>query len=61
MIFARFPSHTVVGEEDGRTISQGINWIIDPIDGTKSLVCRIPLFGDAGRGVGWPSASLRND
>ncbi|AFT86106.1 myo-inositol-1(or 4)-monophosphatase [Paraburkholderia phenoliruptrix BR3459a] len=45
MIASRFPSHTVVGEEAGGTISSGISWIIDPIDGTKSFVCGVPLFG----------------
>jgi inositol-phosphate phosphatase / L-galactose 1-phosphate phosphatase / histidinol-phosphatase len=45
MIAARFPSDNLVGEEGGGTISSGINWVIDPIDGTKSFVCGIPLFG----------------
>ncbi|TKC91834.1 histidinol phosphate phosphatase [Trinickia terrae] len=45
MIASRFPSHNLVGEEHGGTISSGINWVIDPIDGTKSFICGIPLFG----------------
>lgn len=42
----RFPDHSVVGEEygaDGRASS--FRWVVDPIDGTKSFVRGVPLFG----------------
>ena len=32
-----FPEHNVVGEEHGGQITGEIDWVIDPIDGTKSL------------------------
>lgn len=45
-IATRFPDHAVVGEEygaDGRT--SAFRWIVDPIDGTKSFIRGVPLFG----------------
>ena len=56
-IAARFPEHGIVGEEMGVTPGQGPVWVIDPIDGTKSFVTGLPLFGtliallDGGRPV----------
>ncbi len=42
-----FPAHSIIGEEHGRT--EGTNphyrWIIDPIDGTKSFIHGVPLYG----------------
>ena len=40
-----FPTHGIVGEEFG-TIegSEPARWIIDPIDGTFSFICRVPLY-----------------
>lgn len=41
----RFPEHRVVGEEQGGTIAgSGYEWIIDPIDGTKTFIRGVPLF-----------------
>ena len=41
-----FPGDGLIGEEFGNSQSQtGINWIIDPIDGTKSFVQGVPLYG----------------
>ena len=41
-----FPQDGVLGEEFGETPSQnGYRWILDPIDGTKSFVSGVPLFG----------------
>lgn len=41
-----FPSHSIIGEEHGRTEGDAdYRWIIDPIDGTKSFVCGVPLWG----------------
>ena len=42
---ARFPDYGFFGEELGEQGSRdGPRWIIDPIDGTKSFVRRIPFF-----------------
>jgi histidinol phosphatase-like enzyme (inositol monophosphatase family) len=45
--FAReTPAFGVLGEEFGETPGDGRHrWIIDPIDGTKSFIHRVPLFG----------------
>ncbi|MGM0453503.1 MAG: inositol monophosphatase family protein [Thermodesulfobacteriota bacterium] len=42
-----YPDHAIVGEEYGTSASSrdDIRWIIDPIDGTKSFVHGVPLFG----------------
>jgi histidinol-phosphatase len=46
-IEARYPSHAVLGEEFGETRRPASNhlWILDPIDGTKSFVRGVPLYG----------------
>jgi len=47
-IRAAFPDHTFFGEEGEKVDLQnhkGFTWIIDPIDGTKSYIRGIPLFG----------------
>lgn len=42
----KFPSDGVLGEEYGEQASAaGRRWIIDPIDGTKSFVRGVPLWG----------------
>jgi histidinol phosphatase-like enzyme (inositol monophosphatase family) len=45
-ISARYQDHSVVGEEYGAdTRSSAFRWVVDPIDGTKSYVRGVPLFG----------------
>lgn len=44
-IAAYFPGHGVYGEEFGAEITSDEIWVIDPIDGTKSFVTGVPLFG----------------
>jgi histidinol-phosphatase len=46
-ITARFPDHAVLGEEYGLSGSEDAEyrWILDPIDGTKSFVRGVPLYG----------------
>lgn len=40
------PGHGILGEEFGETAGDGRHrWILDPIDGTKSFVHHVPLFG----------------
>jgi histidinol-phosphatase len=41
----RFPADAIQGEEFGeRGGSSGYQWIIDPIDGTKSFITGVPLY-----------------
>jgi myo-inositol-1(or 4)-monophosphatase len=42
-----FPGHAIVGEEFGLKSAEGARyrWIVDPIDGTKSFLRGIPLYG----------------
>lgn len=40
-----FPNHGILGEEEGESGSKVERWVIDPIDGTKSFVAGVPLFG----------------
>lgn len=46
MIRNAFPDHGILGEElgDDRIDAEYV-WVIDPIDGTRSFVCGIPLWG----------------
>lgn len=42
----RFPDDGILGEEDGETRPGAARrWIVDPIDGTKSFVRGVPLWG----------------
>ncbi len=47
LIAARYPSHQIVGEEHGTTVGTDprYRWILDPIDGTKTFVRGVPLYG----------------
>lgn len=41
-----FPADSVLGEEFGETAgTSGFRWILDPLDGTKSFIHGVPLFG----------------
>lgn len=46
MIARRFPTHGVLGEEFGpdRTDAEFV-WVLDPVDGTKSFITGVPLWG----------------
>jgi myo-inositol-1(or 4)-monophosphatase len=43
----KYPGHAILGEEFGESHGSGetFRWIIDPIDGTKSFMRGIPLYG----------------
>jgi len=41
----RFPGEPVFGEEYGRSGDGEEIWIVDPIDGTRSFIVGLPLFG----------------
>ena len=46
LIMKEFPDHGIVGEEfSDHHAGAEYQWILDPIDGTKSFVCGVPLFG----------------
>ena len=47
IIARHFPTHPIIGEEHGSTpgSSQDYRWIIDPVDGTKSFIHGVPLWG----------------
>ncbi len=42
-----YPGHGIVGEEFGVTAGNGsaFRWAVDPIDGTKSFIRGVPLYG----------------
>ena len=42
---ARFPEDAILGEEFGASSGRNRRWFIDPIDGTKSFVRGVPLWG----------------
>ncbi|WP_146592748.1 histidinol-phosphatase [Novipirellula galeiformis] len=45
MLGERFPDDTVQGEEFAeKTGTSSYRWVVDPIDGTKSFVCGVPLY-----------------
>jgi histidinol phosphatase-like enzyme (inositol monophosphatase family) len=45
-IAARFPNDAILGEEFGATPgTSGRRWLIDPVDGTKTFVRGVPLWG----------------
>jgi myo-inositol-1(or 4)-monophosphatase len=43
----QFPGHAIVGEEHGTAEKEGAShrWFIDPIDGTRSFVRGVPMYG----------------
>lgn len=53
-IETRYPAHAILGEEFGKNLpspsgrgegGDGFRWILDPIDGTKSFLRGVPLYG----------------
>jgi histidinol-phosphatase len=45
-IARQFPDDAIVGEEFGESPgTSGYRWILDPIDGTKSFIFGVPLYG----------------
>jgi inositol-phosphate phosphatase/L-galactose 1-phosphate phosphatase/histidinol-phosphatase len=46
LIEKRFPEHGILGEEFGPIRADAeFLWVLDPIDGTKSFISGVPLFG----------------
>ncbi|MGS0625766.1 inositol monophosphatase family protein [Ralstonia sp. VS2407] len=44
-ISQRYPQHAFFGEESGGIMQDAATWVVDPVDGTKSFICGVPLFG----------------
>lgn len=40
-----YPDHGIIGEEFGNTPGDRYSWVLDPIDGTRSFISGIPLWG----------------
>ncbi|MEJ2051587.1 MAG: histidinol-phosphatase, partial [Calditrichota bacterium] len=46
LIIEQYPDHGILGEELGSYKPDAeYQWILDPIDGTRSFICGTPLFG----------------
>ncbi|MGV8997201.1 MAG: histidinol-phosphatase [Parvibaculaceae bacterium] len=46
LIARDYPTHGIYGEEHGRETGTSENyWVIDPIDGTRSFISGVPLWG----------------
>ena len=46
IIMHRHPAHGILGEESGLHQPRArYRWVLDPIDGTKSFISGVPLFG----------------
>ncbi|WLI77190.1 inositol monophosphatase family protein [Kosakonia sp. H02] len=45
LITARYPSHSIMGEEFGLTGSGPLQWVLDPVDGTRPFLCGLPVWG----------------
>ncbi|AQS65495.1 MULTISPECIES: histidinol-phosphatase [Rhizobium/Agrobacterium group] len=46
LIRSEYPDHGILGEEFGNEgADAGLVWVIDPIDGTRSFISGIPLWG----------------
>ncbi|HZS85842.1 MAG TPA: histidinol-phosphatase [Stellaceae bacterium] len=46
LIESQYPKHGILGEEHGAVrAGADLVWVLDPIDGTKSFISGVPLFG----------------
>ena len=46
LISEHHPAHGIYGEEHGRVAGTSpLTWVIDPIDGTRSFIAGVPLWG----------------
>lgn len=45
LIEGRYPGHGIVGEEFSARPGNHLTWVLDPIDGTRSFITGMPLFG----------------
>ncbi len=46
LLAERFPDHGIIGEEwDAKASAGAFDWVVDPIDGTRSFISGVPLWG----------------
>ena len=45
LILCNYPDHSIYGEEESFIKNGKYEWCIDPIDGTKSFIQGVPLWG----------------
>tara|TARA_Y100000748_G_scaffold269245_1_gene241259 strand:+ start:1709 stop:2509 length:801 start_codon:yes stop_codon:yes gene_type:complete len=45
LINKQFPNHSILGEENSIIKNSEYEWCVDPIDGTKSYIQGVPLWG----------------
>ena len=45
LIQKNYPNHSIIGEEETFKKNNTYEWCIDPIDGTKSFIQGMPLWG----------------
>lgn len=45
LIESRYPGHGILGEEFSARYGNHYTWVLDPIDGTRSFITGMPLFG----------------
>lgn len=46
LITVKYPTHGILGEEESAVVgSEEITWVLDPIDGTRSFITGLPLWG----------------
>tara|TARA_B000000532_G_scaffold244028_1_gene242049 strand:+ start:543 stop:1340 length:798 start_codon:yes stop_codon:yes gene_type:complete len=45
IILNNYPNHSIIGEEESYLKKNEYEWCIDPIDGTKSYIQGVPLWG----------------
>ena len=45
LILKYYPDHSIIGEEETHSKNSAYEWCIDPIDGTKSFIQGMPLWG----------------
>ena len=45
LILKTYPNHSILGEEESFIKKNEFEWCIDPIDGTKSYIQGVPLWG----------------
>ncbi|PZU83291.1 MAG: histidinol-phosphatase [Shinella sp.] len=45
LIRKKFPEHAILGEEYGAEGDGNVQWVLDPIDGTRPFLCGLPVWG----------------
>ena len=45
LIGLEYPDHAILGEEFGLSGEGPIQWVLDPVDGTRPFICGLPVWG----------------